>query len=112
MNWELTHRRAVITGAANGIGRATALALAAEATRLLVVDLDAERLAETEEVCRTAGALHVETFAGDLTNIDNVRRVGEIVRDSWAGSTCSSRPRASSAGIRSSSCRTSTGTGS
>lgn len=85
MNWELTQRRAVITGAANGIGRATALALAAEATRLLIVDLDGDRLAETAQVCRSAGALQVETFAGDLTDIENVRRVGEIVRDQLDG---------------------------
>lgn len=85
MNWELTHRRAVITGAANGIGRATALALAAEATRLLVVDLDAERLAETAQVCRSAGALQVETFAGDLTVVENVRLVGELVRKQLGG---------------------------
>lgn len=44
---QLSGRTAVITGAGSGIGRATAQALAKAGCRLALVDLSAERLAET-----------------------------------------------------------------
>ena len=55
MQWNLTGRRFVITGAASGIARATALLLATEQTRLVLVDLNAEGLAKTVADCRAAG---------------------------------------------------------
>nr|MBA2451098.1 SDR family NAD(P)-dependent oxidoreductase [Chloroflexota bacterium] len=44
--FDLAGRRAVVTGAASGIGRATALALARAGAELLVADLNEEGLAE------------------------------------------------------------------
>lgn len=44
---ELTARTALVTGAASGIGRATALRLSRECTRMILVDVDAEGLAKT-----------------------------------------------------------------
>ncbi len=46
----------LLTGAAHGIGRATALALAAKGSRLLLVDRDAEPLAEVAAAAREAGS--------------------------------------------------------
>ena len=46
-------RRAIVTGAASGMGRATALLLAAEGAKVAVTDLD---LAACEEVAEEAGA--------------------------------------------------------
>lgn len=43
----LRNKVAVITGAGSGIGRALAIALAAEGTRLALSDINAESLAET-----------------------------------------------------------------
>lgn len=43
---------AIITGSASGIGRGTALAFAALNYRLVLVDKNVERLAETAELCR------------------------------------------------------------
>jgi short-subunit dehydrogenase len=45
---------AVVTGAASGIGRALAVALAAEGAELALCDIDEERLAETAAQCRGA----------------------------------------------------------
>jgi 2-hydroxycyclohexanecarboxyl-CoA dehydrogenase len=60
-------RVAVVTGAASGIGRATALALAAEGWRVAAADL---RLAGAEETAGLAGGL--EPFAVDVADGDSV----------------------------------------
>lgn len=49
-------RVVLITGAASGIGRATAQRLAAEGAALTVTDVNAEGLEETAASCRDAGA--------------------------------------------------------
>lgn len=60
-------RRVAITGAANGIGRATALRFAAEGSELALLDIEADPLAGTAEACRAQGAA-VETHVLDLTD--------------------------------------------
>lgn len=52
----LEGKLAVVTGAANGIGRASALRFAAEGADLAIVDLEAEGLEVTAEKAREAGA--------------------------------------------------------
>jgi NAD(P)-dependent dehydrogenase (short-subunit alcohol dehydrogenase family)/pimeloyl-ACP methyl ester carboxylesterase len=49
-------RLVLVTGAASGIGRATALAFAAAGARVVAVDLDGEGAEETAGRCRKAGA--------------------------------------------------------
>jgi NAD(P)-dependent dehydrogenase (short-subunit alcohol dehydrogenase family) len=53
---ELTGRVGVVTGAARGIGRGTAEAMAAAGMRLVLADLDADRLAATVADLRANGA--------------------------------------------------------
>ncbi|MBJ6762584.1 SDR family NAD(P)-dependent oxidoreductase [Myxococcaceae bacterium JPH2] len=59
MGWRrglaLTGKRALVTGAASGIGRATALALADEGAHLVVCDRDAGRLAEVAREISSRG---------------------------------------------------------
>jgi NAD(P)-dependent dehydrogenase (short-subunit alcohol dehydrogenase family) len=57
---------ALVTGARGGIGRATALALAAEGALLVLGDI--ADLDETAEAARTAGADHVVTVKLDVTS--------------------------------------------
>lgn len=57
---------AVVTGAAQGLGRAIALRLAEEGARLVLGDIDADGLARTARTVTGAGGEAV-TMAGDLT---------------------------------------------
>lgn len=88
MKWDLHGRRCVVTGAANGIGKATAHLLAAEAARLVLVDLDAEALAGVATECRDAGAGQVVTLAGDLTDLARVRELGALASDAMGKLDC------------------------
>ncbi len=58
----LTGQFAVVTGAANGIGRASAIRLAQDGANLAILDLEAEGLAETATAIRAHGvdALPIE----------------------------------------------------
>jgi 3-oxoacyl-[acyl-carrier protein] reductase len=68
-------RTAIITGAAGGMGRATALLFAAEGANVAVTDLD---LAACEAVAAEAGP-NAKAFALDVSDHDAIRRViGDI----------------------------------
>ena len=63
----LQGRLAVVTGAANGIGRASALRFASEGANLALIDLEKDGLARVAEEARRHGA-KVHTIAGDCTD--------------------------------------------
>jgi NAD(P)-dependent dehydrogenase (short-subunit alcohol dehydrogenase family) len=67
-----TDKSVFITGAATGIGRATALAFAAEGARVAVSDLPGDDLAETARLVSETGA-QVLALECDVTDEDQVR---------------------------------------
>jgi len=73
---------AVVTGAARGIGRATAVALARSGFRLALVDVRAPELRETAGLVREAGreALALE---GDVTSFTATQRLAREVLAAW-----------------------------
>lgn len=68
-------RVAAITGAASGLGRATALMLAKEGASLLLFDRDPQGLAETAAAC--PGAI---TVVGDASLAVDIARAAEVAR--------------------------------
>jgi len=84
----LADRVALVTGAARGIGRATALALAKSGAHVAAVDLDEAAVKPTASAVSALGrkGLAIGADVGDLKSIDGmVRRVV----DGFGGSTCS-----------------------
>jgi NAD(P)-dependent dehydrogenase (short-subunit alcohol dehydrogenase family) len=68
MDEPLRHQVALITGAASGIGRATALALAAAGTSVAAVDRDADSISRVVAEAEQAG-LAVTAFSADLSDV-------------------------------------------
>jgi NAD(P)-dependent dehydrogenase (short-subunit alcohol dehydrogenase family) len=73
---------AVVTGAASGIGRSLALALAAEGARLAISDVDTTGLAETAALARARGAqVHEQRL--DVADRDAVVAYAETVAEHY-----------------------------
>jgi 3-oxoacyl-[acyl-carrier protein] reductase len=81
MNLGLENRRALVTGASRGLGRAIALALAAEGAAVTAVARNAERLSQlttavsgtgsvTTQVCDLANPAAIQGLTGVLENLD------------------------------------------
>lgn len=76
MTKEFSGRVAVVTGAANGIGRGVAIAFAKEGANIVALDREADTLAETTEVLRAEG-VKVLPLIGDMTK-------SEVVEETFA----------------------------
>src|SRR5215216_1727335 len=80
--FDLTGRVAVVTGAAHGIGKAIALALARHGADLVVCDLDTTALAGTTAEAETLGRRAVSTRA-DIGNPDDITQLFAVVDDAF-----------------------------
>ena len=70
---------AFVTGAASGIGRATAVAFATEGARVAILDLTGDALAETADAVRNAGA-EALVIACDVSQPEQVEAaIGQVV---------------------------------
>lgn len=85
MDFGIRNRVALIAGASSGLGKACALALAAEGVRVAVA---ARRLDELESVAaqaRAAGAPEAQAFALDLSDARSIETLLRDVRDAFGG---------------------------
>jgi 2-deoxy-D-gluconate 3-dehydrogenase len=71
VNYDLTGRIGVVTGAAQGIGQAVAAAIAHAGANVALIDLDEERLGESRELVEAAGsrALAIGCDVGDQSAV-------------------------------------------
>lgn len=65
-------RTAIVTGAANGLGKSTALQLAKEGAKVAVVDIDGEKLEEVKNAVCEAGGKAL-AFAVDISKSEKVK---------------------------------------
>ena len=70
----LENKKAIVTGGAGGIGRATSLALAAEGAAVAVVDLNAEAAEAVAQEIRAAGGTAI-AIAADVASESDIERV-------------------------------------
>ena len=75
MDLGLRGKTALVTGGSKGIGRAVARTLAAEGARVVICSRDASALKDAAADIERATGGHVETVAGDLSQLDEVKRV-------------------------------------
>jgi 3-hydroxy acid dehydrogenase / malonic semialdehyde reductase len=73
-----------VTGASAGIGRATALAFAAEGARLLLAARRAGKLAEVASECRNRGAAAVHSIDLDVRDHRAVQNAIDSLPNEWA----------------------------
>jgi len=82
--FDLTGRKAVVTGGAGALGSQAAMALASAGAQVAVVDLDDVRIAQAVQQIRDEGGTSVG-LAADLTDEAEVERVFKAVMDSLGG---------------------------
>ena len=76
---QLLNRTAIITGAASGIGRATALRFASEGAKVVVADINDTGGSETVQQIKAQGA---EAKTGDVPGNENHRPDTDTVSSS------------------------------
>ena len=81
---DLHGKRALVTGAASGIGRALSLELARHGVDLFLVDIDEERLPATAEQASNIG-VRANPLVCDLSRPDEVSDCVREVLDTWGG---------------------------
>lgn len=81
---KLSGKRAIVTGATSGMGRATAALFAREGARLLLNGRDSERGAEVLEEVRSCGA-EGEFVYGDVSRFETNQKLVEECLDRFGG---------------------------
>lgn len=84
MGKQFEGRVAIVTGAGSGIGRAVALALAAEGARVVASDLDPGTTAAVVEAIEAAGGTAI-AFAGDVARPEDVEASVELAVSRFGG---------------------------
>ena len=84
MKHRLAEKRAIVTGAGSGLGRALCLELAGRGWRVGVADVDAGRITETAELVRRRGGQALE-IGCDVTRPQDLDQAAVTVQNAWGG---------------------------
>ena len=77
--YDLSSKTAMVTGAGRGIGKGTALRLAAEGADVIVVDLNEANARQTAAEVETLGRRSL-AIASDLGDLESLSTIGKICR--------------------------------
>ena len=83
-SYDLTGKRALVTGAGSGIGQAAAVILAHYGAKVAVCDISPERAEETVSAIRAAGGEAIPA-CGDVSNADSVAQIFGAVDEAFGG---------------------------
>ena len=81
-------RTVLVTGGSGGIGKATAIGLAALGAHLAITGRDRGRTEDAACEIREAGGGQVDVFVADLSSQSEVRRLADEVLQGLPGSMC------------------------
>ncbi|HJM29058.1 MAG: SDR family oxidoreductase [Acidimicrobiales bacterium] len=87
MTGRLNEKVAVITGAGNGIGRATALRFAEEGAAVVVADIQDDKAHETAEMVNEAGG-RAQSIAVDVTSGADNDAMADLALEAFGGLDC------------------------
>ena len=87
MAYRLDGKVTVITGAGNGIGRATALRFAEEGSAVVVADIQSERAEETAEMVIAAGG-RAKSISVDVASSSDNDAMADMAIDEFGGLDC------------------------
>ncbi|MDH2431103.1 SDR family oxidoreductase [Pokkaliibacter sp. MBI-7] len=82
---EVTNKVCVITGGAQGLGRAMAISLAKKGARLALMDVNPERLQESAGLCAKAGSPQACTYVCNITDEAEVEATFAAIRQQQGG---------------------------
>lgn len=76
----LKDKTVVVTGGANGIGRATAFAFASESARVHILDIQEEALEKTKQSIEEAG-LNVQTHCANVSHSQEIEQTFKAIKE-------------------------------
>jgi len=82
--FDLTGKRAAVTGGGGGIGRAIAEGLSRAGADVAVIDIAGDEAVETAEILR-AGGRRASAYQGDMSNPEDVDAFAADVDQAWGG---------------------------
>ena len=83
-NGRISNKRAIITGAGNGIGRATALRFAREGAKVGIIDINPTAIDEVAALITASGA-DVLPLIADVTDENQIAHAVNQVVEQWGG---------------------------